>query len=239
MSIAETRKPAPANRPSPSIPKLRHGERLSRNEFERRYANMPDVKAELLDGVVYIMSSPVSVDHGSPNGKLVSWLGYYEARTPGTEMFDNTTNRLSDETELQPDGILRILESHGGKSFVDSDRFLSGSPELVGEVARSSKSYDLNVKKPIYKRDGIREFILWRVEDNAIDWFVLRNNDYELLVPDASGIIHSETFPGLWLDVTAMIRRDMGRVFDVLQMGIASSEHAAFGERLRKNAEQG
>lgn len=238
MSIAESRKPAPANRPSPSIPKLRHGEQLSRDEFERRYANMPDLKAELLDGVVYIMSSPVSVDHGSPHAKLVTWLGNYEARTPGTESFDNTTNRLSDETEPQPDGILRILESHGGNSFVDADRYLSGSPELVGEIARSSKSYDLNVKKPIYKRDGIREFILWRVEDNAIDWFVLRNDEYEPLVPDATGIIRSATFPGLWLDVAAMVRRDMGRVFDVLQMGLTSPEHAEFVEQLRKIAEK-
>jgi Putative restriction endonuclease len=196
MSIAETLKPAPANRPSSSIPKLRQGERLSRDEFERRYANMPDVKAELLDGVVY-MSSPVSVDHGSPHGDLVGWLVYYKARTPGTDTGDNVTHRLSDETEPQPDAYLRILESHCGNSHVDKDRYVTGAPELLGETARSSKSYDLNVKKPIYKRDGVREFMLWRVDDNAIDWFVLRNNNYELLVTEANGIIRSETFPGL------------------------------------------
>lgn len=235
MSIAETLKPVPPNPVAPSIPKLRHGERLSRAEFERRYANMPDVKAELLDGVVY-MSSPVSVDHGSPHSDLICWLCTYKAHTRGTDAGDNVTNRLSDASEPQPDAYLRILESHGGNSHEDKDRYLAGAAELLGEVARSSKGHDRNVKLPIYKRDGVREFILWRVEDNAIDWFVLRDNEYQLLVADSSGIIRSETFPGLWLDVNAMLRRDLVQVLKVLQQGIASAEHAEFVEQLRNKA---
>lgn len=230
MSIAETIKSAP-----PPIPKLRHGERLGRDEFERRYKNMQDVKAELLDGVVYIMSSPVSVDHGNPHGLFIGWLFYYSSFTPGTEFGDNTTTRLPYGSDPQPDGYLRILETHGGKSHIDADRYVSGSPELLGEIANSSKSYDRTVKMPIYKRDGIREFILWQVEDQVIDWFVLRNGDYEPLVPDAVGIIHSETFPGLWLDINAMLRRDGQQVLKVLQQGIALPEHAEFVERLRLN----
>jgi hypothetical protein len=35
-----------------------------------------------------------------------------------------------------------------------------------------------------------------------------------------------------------MLGRDMGRVFDMLQQGIASPEHAEFVELLRKNAEK-
>jgi len=232
MSPANTLESPPR---SQSIPKLRHGERLSRAEFERRYETMPDVKAELLDGVVY-MSSPVSVDHGSPHIDFGCWLATYKAHTPGTDAGDNVTNRLSDESEPQPDAYLRILEAHGGNSYVDTDRYLAGAAELLGEVARSSKSHDRTVKLPIYKRDGVREFILWRVEDNAIDWFVLRNDDYSPLVPDAAGIIHSETFPGLWLDVAAMVRRDLVQVLKVLQLGIDSTEHAEFVERLRRNA---
>lgn len=235
MSIAEILKPA-ANRPAPTIPTLRQGERLSRDEFERRYANMPDVKAELLDGVVYIMSSPVSLKHGCPHTDMDCWLGTYKAHTPGTQAGNNVTNRLSDNSEPQSDVFLRILESHGGNSFIDADLYVAGAPELLGEVARSSKSYDLNIKLPVYRRDGIREFILWRVEDNAIDWFVLRDGNYQSLTAGASGIIRSETFPGLWLDVPAMLRGDLAQVLSVLQQGIASSEHAEFVERLRMNA---
>lgn len=221
---------------SPPIPELRHGERLSREEFERRYEAMPDVKAELLDGVVYIMSSPVSIDHGGPHGDLLGWLFYYKAFTPGVDVGDNTTTRLPEGSDSQPDAYLRILEAHGGNSYVDEKRYLSGAPELMGEVAKSSKSYDLTVKKPIYRKDGVREFILWRVEDKAIDWFALRGGDYENLPVGPDGIIRSEAFPGLWLDIAAMIRRDGAAVLRALQKGIESPEHAAFVERLRQTS---
>ena len=40
------------------VPELRAGDRLTRAEFERRYAAMPHVKkAELIEGVVYMPSS--------------------------------------------------------------------------------------------------------------------------------------------------------------------------------------
>ena len=44
---------------SPAIPRLHNGDTLDADEFMRRYEAMPDVKkAELIEGVVYIMSSP-------------------------------------------------------------------------------------------------------------------------------------------------------------------------------------
>ena len=210
-----------------SIPVLRHGERLSRAEFERRYEAMPDVKAELLDGVVY-MSSPVSIDHGDPHGDLMGWLFVYKASTPGTASSDNTTTRLSGSSEPQPDASLRLLEECGGQAVVDDDRYLAGSPELLGEVSRSSADYDRKVKLPIYRKAGVREFILWRVDDEELDWYVLRHGDYERLSADADGILRSEAFPGLWLDVAAMIRGDAAAVLETLQKGIDSPEHAAF-----------
>ena len=210
-----------------AIPTLRHGERLSRAEFERRYEAMPDVKAELLEGVVY-MSSPVSVDHGYPHSDLVTWLGVYKAFTPGTAASDNSTTRLSASSEPQPDVSLHILEECGGQSVVDEDRYLAGSPELLGEVSRSSADYDRKVKLPIYRRAGVREFILWRVDDEELDWYVLRAGEYEQLVADEEGIIRSETFPGLWLSVAAMIRGDAAAVLKTLQKGIDSPEHTAF-----------
>jgi len=216
-----------------SLPALRHGESLSRTEFERRYEAMPDVKAELLDGVVY-MSSPVSVDHGSPHGDLMMWLAVYKARTPGTATTDNTTTRLSGSSEPQPDASLRILEECGGQSVVDEDRYLAGSPELLAEVSRSSADYDRKVKLPIYRKAGVREYILWRVDDEELDWYVLRQGEYERLVADVNGIIRSETFPGLWLNLAAMIRGDAAAVLQCLQKGIDSPEHISFVASLDK-----
>src|SRR5258708_6837484 len=129
-----------------ATPRLQQGERLSREEFERRYEAMPDVKAELLDGVVYIMSSPLTLHHGSPHGDLIGWIYFYKAHTPGVDEADNTTVRLPHGSEVQPDALLRILETHGGLSYADADDYVSGVPDLLGEVAYSSLSYDLTTK---------------------------------------------------------------------------------------------
>jgi Uma2 family endonuclease len=88
------------------------------------------------------------------------------------------------------------------------------------------------VKLDVYRRFGVREYVVWRVGDDAIDWFVLRGGQYEQLSPGPDGAYRSEIFPGLWLDAAALIAGDLGRVLAVVQQGCATPEHAAFVRRL-------
>jgi Uma2 family endonuclease len=216
------------------IPPLEPGDRLSRAEFERRYEAMPELKkAELIEGVVY-MPSPVRFRrHSRPHAHFISWLGVYEAHTPGTEVGDNSTARLDLDNEHQPDALLLIDPACGGQARISQDDYVESAPELAGEIAASSASYDLNVKPHVYRRNGVREYIVWRVLDQEVDWFVLRGEEYERKPPDADGLLRSEVFPGLWLDPAALVRRDLARVLSVLQRGLASSEHAAFVAKLQ------
>ena len=211
-----------------TAPPLRPGDRLTRDEFERRYHAMPDVKkAELIEGVVY-MPSPVSNEsHGAPHADLITWLGVYKAATPGVQVSDNATVRLDWDNEPQPDALLRIVPKCGGQSR-DEAGYIANGPEWVGEVAASSVSYDLHDKKEAYRRNGVREYLVWRVEDGAIDWFVLRGGSYEPLKPGDDGIYRSEVFPGLWLDAKSLLAGDTRQVLDVLNTGIRSAEHQAF-----------
>ncbi len=90
------------------VPPLENGDRLTRSEFERRYSTMHEVKAELIEGIVY-MSSPLRFrSHGKPHAYIMTWLGFYEASTPGVELGDNATVRLDADNEPQPDALLRI-----------------------------------------------------------------------------------------------------------------------------------
>jgi len=41
-----------------------------------------------------------------------------------------------------------------------------------------------------------------------------------------------KTFPGLWIDRDGLLARDYRRLMDVLERGLATSEHVAFVERL-------
>src|SRR5215475_7341546 len=174
------------------IPLLENGDRLTRPEFERRYEAMPHLKkAELIEGVVYVPSPVRYEGHGRQHAALNTWLGVYATSTPGIEVGNNATVRLDLDNEPQPDLLLRVAA--GGQSRVGADGFLDGAPELVAEIASSSVAYDLHQKLAVYRRHGVREYIVWRVFEDAIDWFILRDGRYERLQPDDAGVFKSET----------------------------------------------
>lgn len=220
---------------SDDTPRLCAGDRLTRDEFHRRYEAMPEVKkAELIEGVVY-MPSPVSQSrHGHPHALLMGWLVLYTADTPGVEPGDNASLLLDLDNEPQPDALLRIAPRHGEQSR-DLGDYIDTAPELVAEVAASSASYDLHDKLHVYRRNGVQEYIVWRTDDAAIDWFVLRGSRYERLPVDTNGVVRSEVFPGLWLATRAMVGLDAKAVRTALENGIATPEHAAFVESLQRS----
>jgi Uma2 family endonuclease len=212
----------------PRVPLLENGDRLSRDEFERRYHMTPrHIKAELIDGVVYV-ASPVRVIHCTPQSDLITWLGVYRASTPGTDVADNGTDRMDATNEPQPDAMLYVDVDRSTRLRLSADGYLEGVPEFIGEVSASSVSKDLGPKMQAYARNGVSEYLVWRVEDEAIDWFKLRDGNYVRMEPDESGIIRSRVFPGLWLDVAAMADRNLAHVLAVLNQGVQSVEHTAF-----------
>jgi Uma2 family endonuclease len=218
----------------PGIPPLVAHDRLTRAEFERRYAAMPDrVKAELLGGAVYVAQPSRHLWHGRPHSLMNSWLTFYAERTPGVDFGDNCTLRLSELDEPQPDLMLRIPAERGGNSSIDADGYLVGAPELVVEIAASSASYDLHDKLDVYCRFGVREYVVHRTEDGEIDWFVRRDDRYERLAPDEHGVLRSEVFPGLWLDPTPLLAADLPALRAVVERGTREPAHAPFAARLR------
>ncbi|QSF48357.1 MULTISPECIES: Uma2 family endonuclease [unclassified Thermosynechococcus] len=215
------------------LPPLESGDRLTRDEFERRYAAMPQLKkAELIEGIVYVASPLRYRSHGQPHLFLITWLGTYCAATPEVEAADAPTIRLDADNEPQPDAILRL--SHGGRSRITADDYIEGAPELVVEIAASSAAYDLHDKLRVYRRNGVQEYLVWCTYDRQIHWFSLEAGEYQPLVADTEGMIRSRQFPGLWLAPEALLTHDLGTVLQVLQQGIATPEHQAFVARQQR-----
>lgn len=214
------------------LPPLVDGERLGRATFHERYEAMPsNVRAELIDGVVY-MASPQGYDHSKFDGFVAGWLFYYGLKTPGLGAAGNATTFLGgDDDEVQPDHQLRIPEEHGGSSRIVGG-FVSGPPELVVEVARTSRDYDLGTKKEAYERAGVREYLFVGVDPEEVRWFILRGGVYDEIAPGDDGLHRSETFPGLWLDAKALFDEDRAGLVAALDRGLATPEHAAFAARL-------
>jgi len=218
-----------------SMPRLENGDRLTRTEFERRYAATPEkFKAELVEGIVYVASPVRAKNHGRPHAQIMTWLGVYSAATLGVDIADNSTVRLDLDNEPQPDALLRIEPQSGGKSRITEDDYIEGSPELVIEIAASSASVDMNAKLNAYRRNGVQEYLVWQVYENQIAWFCLQDAEYIRLQPDATGMIRSRVFPGLWLAVDALLRGDLATVLAELQTGLATLEHGEFVDRLSR-----
>lgn len=214
------------------LPPLIDGDRLTRDEFLRRWDAMPALKhAELIDGVVYL-SFPVSRDHGFDVFDCHVWLAHYVAATPGCQGGTNSTwlMGLGDDAP-QPDLALCVLPEYGGQSR-EVRKLAAGVPELILEAAYSSKAYDLGPKLKLYERSGVPEYVTWVIPDKRIVWRELFQGKYRELEAGAGGILRSRVFPGLWLDREALLRGDMQRVIAVVQQGIATPEHAEFVRRL-------
>ena len=214
---------------------LESGDRLTRAEFERRYAALPHLKkAELIEGVVYV-ASPVRIQrHANPQGKIITWLGVYEAATPGVMLGDNPTVRLDFDNEPQPDALLRIEHASGGQSRISEDDYIEGAPELIVEIAASTASNDLHDKLRVYRRNGVKEYLVWLTQDKAFRWYRLQGGEYVQPPPDAQGSLHSRVFPGLQLAVEALLAGEMQTVLAVLQAGIDSEDHRQFLQQLRQ-----
>ena len=215
------------------IPPLQNGDRLTRAEFERRWEAMPEVnKAELIEGVVYMPAALSHDFHASPHLRLSHVLTTYWAATPGLTAGDNGSLRLDLPNMPQPDLYLMILPEHGGQARVGGDGYVQGAPELIVEVAASSATYDLHDKLEVYRRNGVREYVVWRTYDFDVDHFMLRDGRYELTPATADGVYRSGVFPGLWIDARALLTGDLAAVQRTATAGLATAEHAAFVAQL-------
>ncbi|MBD2596316.1 Uma2 family endonuclease [Nostoc spongiaeforme FACHB-130] len=215
-----------------AIPPLESGDRLTRPEFERRYDAATHIKkAELIEGIVYVASPLRHEQHGKPHSRVMTWLGVYQAMTPGVDLSVEPTVRLDLDNEPQPDAVLFIEPAAGGQTRLSRDGYIEGSPELIVEIAASSVSIDTGIKKQVYRRNGVLEYVIWQSYENQLAWFCLVDGEYQLLSPGADGIIRSQVFPGLWLAEEALLNNQMARVLEVLQEGLKSSEYAAFVQR--------
>ncbi len=220
------------------LPWLENGERMDQKTFHERYLKTPEgFKAELIGGIVYVMASPLRNRHGRSDARASALLFHYSLETPGTEVQNNTTTILADESEPQPDSALLILEEFGGQSRGGEDDYTYGAPELLVEVSHSSRSIDLNQKLRDYERAGVREYVVADLKKKGIRWFVLSDGRFGELGADPDGLFRSRVFPGLWLDPDAFFRNDKRALIAALRRGLDAPEHAAFVAELERRHE--
>lgn len=212
---------------------LHNGDVLDQPTFHERYSAMPPgFRAELIGGVVYV-PSPATNWHAVYHGDMIGCLFHYRAHTPGVDMLDNGTIILDDENEPQPDGVLRLEDSAGGATYVTDEGYVAGAPELHAEIAFTSASIDLHQKRREYERTGVREYVIVLIQENAVRAYRLDGGRYVDFPPDPDGVWRSQMFPGLWLNVPALLDRDATALLKTLDAGLASEAHQTFVKQLQ------
>ncbi|HEY3857616.1 MAG TPA: Uma2 family endonuclease [Verrucomicrobiae bacterium] len=219
----------------PGVPQLLNGDHLNVPEFEQRYEIFDeDRRAELIEGIV-VMSPPISSDHGKANISLAWLLSQYAVGTPRTAAAVNTSIRLDGTNEYQPDVMVWIETGAMTRVQKSANGILEGRPELVVEIALSSRSYDLNEKKAVYQRNQVPEYLIWVVMDSRIQWLVLEEGGYVPLKGRADGTHCSRIFPGLWLNFLALVSGDGRKAIRILDNGLKSAAHKTFVKQLAKS----
>ena len=173
-------------------PPLLDGERLSRDEFMRRWEAMPDLKhAGLLDGIVH-MPSPVSFRHNFVQPRIIMWLRQYADATPGCQVGSEGTWLMGTDAVPQPDVTLRLVT--GGSSRTEKI-YLAGAPELVIEIAWSSSASDLGMKSDLYRRHGVREYLVILAQENDVLWREAVKGRYRRSGPTRRAYSARRSFP--------------------------------------------
>ena len=147
--------------------------------------------------------------------------------------------RVGEESEVQPDAYLGILGKHGGRLNSPSNDYQPQPMELMAEVVDQGDHPTIASKLREYAKAGVSEVIVLRSMDRVVDWYSLYEEQYVHLPMDHQGIVYSEVFPGLWMDVDAMQRDDTAACQRSLNEGLQSPEHARFVAELAARRKTG
>lgn len=223
-----TLQPTIAHRWQQTPPTLRNGDRLLLAEFKYLYANSPKIHhAELIEGHVYIAPS-IYLPHATTQSQIIGLLSHYQIHTPLISCTGRISIELDKDNEVQPDAVIWKK----GDVITSDDAPLLGSPSLIIEVAASTRSYDLGVKKQVYRRNKVQEYLVLAAHEQEVHWFYWEMGAYKRIACDADGIYRSRVFPGLWLDAYAFWQNDAAELLATLNLGLDSAEHSTFVQSL-------
>jgi Uma2 family endonuclease len=161
-------------------------------------------KFQLIEGELVVRTSP-STKHQRIILVIIKYLETYIKKNSIGEIFLSPLDVvLGEHNTYQPD-LLFILESN--KKIIEETK-INGTPDMVVEVLSPSNAYyDLVIKKKIYESSGVKEYWIVDPIQDALDLYVLQNNKFQHKVQiEKKGIIPSEIFPGLDLDLERILQ---------------------------------
>lgn len=181
-------------------PLIRH--KITTDEFEKMAASgvfPDDVRLELIDGDIVEMT-PIGSPHGACVDRLTRWL--VSAIGERGQVRVQGAVRVGRHSEPLPD--LLVLAPQADDYQSENPR--EGDVLLLIEVADSSLDKDRNYKRPVYKRERVREIWIVDLNGGAVEVEVLKpDGSWNKAAYRRGDTVSPSAFPDVVIDVNRLL----------------------------------
>ena len=176
-------------------PKLRPGMRMSIDAFLA--LGETDARLELIDGALYIMSTPTK-DHQFLLARLIVYFELYldAFASPPAAVYQDITTILSPELQraVAPDLVVIL----SGRDDIGGRIYVEGAPDLVVEILSTDRSHDLVRKRHLYAAAGVKEYWIVDPRNDTVLPLELRGREYaERPALGVGDVLTTPLLPGL------------------------------------------
>lgn len=132
---------------------------------------------EVIDNVLYMSPAP-KYTHQRLIGLFFRNIANYVEEGKMGEVFISPVDVYFEDllSAVQPD---LIYVSNENKSIMNEDGYFYGAPDLIVEVLSKDKKRDTVIKKSLYERAGVTEYIIANPENTKVISYTLTGNGYE------------------------------------------------------------
>lgn len=144
------------------------------------YSNLQDLPEwpespllEILQGELYVVPSPALI-HQRVSGRMEFILRNFVREHDLGEIFDVPTDVVfSDEEVVVPD--LLFIANENKKIL--SEKAIQGAPDLIVEVLSSNIKRDRVVKKELYEKNRVKEYIIVDPTEQSVEIYLLEEEN--------------------------------------------------------------
>ncbi len=150
-------------------------ERLEQKYTYHDYLNWSDDERwEIIDGQPYCMSPAPTIKHQKISIGILEKLILNKQSLKGCDLFSAPTDVVLDEFNVVQPDIFIVCDKHK-----ITENNIQGVPDLIIEIVSKSTAYkDTKIKKDLYERFGVKEYIIVFPDLDMVERYVLENSHY-------------------------------------------------------------
>ena len=124
--------------------------------------------------------------------------------------------------EWEVPGLTAMVNYGRKKQCEVRDEVFHGPPNFVLDVFDSAEDADFVRRRERFARHGVHEYLV-AIQDEPVTilWHRLESGTFQLVQPDADGVIRSQALPNLWIPLEAAQDRDWWRILGSIERGVS------------------